>query len=52
MSLEPDRVERLRKKLYEKAKQEPDNPDLFQPHWEYWRASMGEWLRRRGVSGS
>jgi RNA-directed DNA polymerase len=24
MSLEPDRVERLRKKLYEKAKQEPD----------------------------
>ena len=24
MSLEPDRVERLRKKLYEKAKREPD----------------------------
>ena len=24
MSLEPDQVERLRKKLYEKAKQEPD----------------------------
>jgi hypothetical protein len=24
MSLEPDQVERLRKKLYEKAKREPD----------------------------
>ena len=26
-----------------KAKQEPDDPELFQPHWEYWRMSMGEW---------
>ena len=26
-----------------KTKQEPDDPELFQPHWEYWRMSMGEW---------
>jgi hypothetical protein len=26
-----------------KAKQEPDDPDLFQPHPDYWLMSMGEW---------
>jgi len=26
-----------------KAKQEPDDPELFHPHWDYWRMSMGEW---------
>jgi hypothetical protein len=32
-----------------RTKQEPDDPDLFQPHWEYWRASMGEWPEKMSL---
>jgi hypothetical protein len=32
-----------------KAKQEPDDPDLFQPHPEYWRMSMGEWPEKMSL---
>jgi hypothetical protein len=32
-----------------KAKQEPDDPELFQPHWEYWRMSMGEWPEKMSL---
>ncbi len=32
-----------------KTKQEPDDPDLFQPHWEYWRMSMGEWPEKMSL---
>lgn len=32
-----------------KAKQEADNFDLFQPHWEYWRMSMGEWPEKMSL---
>jgi hypothetical protein len=32
-----------------KTKQEPDDPELFQPHWEYWRMSMGEWPEKMSL---
>ena len=32
-----------------KTKQEPDDPDLFQPHWEYWRMSLGEWPEKMSL---
>jgi hypothetical protein len=32
-----------------KAKQEPDDSELFQPHWEYWRMSMGEWPEKMSL---
>lgn len=32
-----------------KAKQEPDDPELFSPHWEYWRMSMGEWPEKMSL---
>lgn len=32
-----------------KAKQESDDPELFQPHWEYWRMSMGEWPEKMSL---
>lgn len=32
-----------------KTKQEPDDPELFQPHWEYWQMSMGEWPEKMSL---
>lgn len=32
-----------------KAKQEPDDPDLYQPHRDYWRMSMGEWPEKMSL---
>lgn len=32
-----------------KTKQEPDDPGLFQPHWEYWQMSVGEWPEKMSL---
>jgi hypothetical protein len=32
-----------------KTKQEADDAERFQPHWEYWRTSMGEWPEKMSL---